>query len=409
MSFNKLKKSSIILLGLAVKIIALVVRPNKDYWVFGAGKGEDFIDNSKFLFLHVAHHNRKIHPIWITTNKRVISQLRTEGYECYHNYSAKGIFSILKAGVGILCTNRSDIHFFQPSKDKILVNLFHGMPIKKIIYDFEGHNLKRNPFYDKIWNVFAATSKWEDSRLIPSTAEFFNESLSTAFKTENVYVTGLPRNDIFFYDTHVKEKFKGIDNHKKWKLSDKRIVSYLPTHRKFGKGKINPIPFIDDQEMQDFLSNANTILLYKAHYNYAIHKDRIPDEKSVMNISHWDIDTQYLLKISDVLITDYSSCLFDFLLLDRPILLYFYDNYAIEDNHLYFDIEDPHYAPGPIIRNQKELKRILVGVIETGDPFRQKRQKFVQKYHKFRDGKSSLRIVESINNILSDRGDLSDV
>ena len=97
-----------------------------------------------------------------------------------------------------------------------------------------------------------------------------------------------------------------------------------------------------------------------------------------------DFDPQELLFISDLLITDYSSCYIDYLLLKRPVIFYFYDSYETEDNELYFTPQD--HKVGDVCYSEEEL----LGSIQNPRYFDS------DLYHKYTDSNSSERIFKRI-------------
>ncbi len=119
-------------------------------------------------------------------------------------------------------------------------------------------------------------------------------------------------------------------------------------------------------------------------------------DRPILAISKSKIDTQELLYISDFLISDYSSCYIDYLLMNKPIILYFYDNYKNEDTGLYFDVEKAENAPGKTIFREKDLFESLKNWIGQGDDESDLRQKFLDLYFTHQDGDSSARIADDI-------------
>ena len=99
---------------------------------------------------------------------------------------------------------------------------------------------------------------------------------------------------------------------------------------------------------------------------------------------------------SDVLITDYSSVWFEYLLLDKPIIYYVpdYDKY-MSDRGLYLDFNE---VPGLIIKeNKDELKRAIINSEYNNERYDLKRQKFSDIYMGDCDGKATDKLLERIN------------
>ena len=213
--------------------------------------------------------------------------------------------------------------------------------------------------------------------------------MKSAFNNNRTYISGQPRNDLFF-----QENAKNIK--RQLKISNNYIITYMPTHRKYGKGNQNPILFLNDKKVESFFNEINIKLLIKLHPN-------MPSEMeitntSILNLTNLITDPQELLYISDILITDYSSCVVDYLLLNRPIIFYLYDDYEkVEENNLYFNLED--YCPGSIAKNESQLFSEINKAFYDKLYFLDKRQKILKLFNKYNDGSSSNRLFSLINNL----------
>jgi len=150
-----------------------------------------------------------------------------------------------------------------------------------------------------------------------------------------------------------------------------KIVLYAPTFRKGNSMEAYNIDFEKLTEEMCKKFGGQWLILVKLHPNIAESEFYLPD--SVINMSNYpDITDLYV--ISDVLITDYSSAMFDYSLLDRPVFLYASDieDYK-EDRDLYFDIFD---LPFPCSENNEELAENIRN-FDNGV--------YQQKLHEFRD------------------------
>src|SRR5690606_24802187 len=108
-------------------------------------------------------------------------------------------------------------------------------------------------------------------------------------------------------------------------------------------------------------------------------------------------DVQELLCAADVLITDYSSVMFDYAILDRPIVLFCYDleHYRDELRGFYLDFEAE--APGRIVKTQAELEQALVVAARDGDAAHaERRRTFRETYAPLDDGLAASRVVDEV-------------
>jgi CDP-glycerol glycerophosphotransferase (TagB/SpsB family) len=352
----------------------------KNKWIFGAQNGEAFIDNSKYFFEYVNENHENITPIWITRSKEVIKSLRTKKYKVYHNLSLRGIWYSATAEVVIFCTTRSDILFVFPKRKRKIVNLWHGMPMKKIAYDHAPHKPENKNWRGRLWDKFVAGFQHKDVDLIPSTSEFFVDILRSAFRNENVVIAGQARTDAFDkWDPNEIKQRLGFSN-------DDKIVVYMPTHRAYGKGEMNPRIFEHNEKAQEYFEENKVKIVWKFHKNMLKHysPDNVNLKSCFVDLTGKNLDPQELLYISDILITDYSSCYIDYLLLKRPVIIYLYDNYETEDNELYFSPQD--HNVGEVCYSEKELLRSI----------QNPRYFHSDLYHKYTDSNSCERIMQRI-------------
>ena len=202
-----------------------------------------------------------------------------------------------------------------------------------------------------------------------------------------IKVLGMPRCDAFFQP----ERFE----HEKWidGLDDKVVISYLPTHRMYGKGDLSPIPFINRPEIQEWMRNHNIVLLVKQHPNMIPKLNDIINNDVIIDITKLGIEAQVCLYHSDVLISDYSSVWIDFLLFKRPTLFYLYDDFNDNDCGTYFDVKD--YFSDYVCYNEDDLFG-KIKAIKTDYGRMCPSDNLVRKFHKFVDGNSCERYYSEI-------------
>ena len=208
---------------------------------------------------------------------------------------------------------------------------------------------------------------------------------------------GYPRNDILVNENNeskineIKDKL-GIDK-------DKKIILYAPTWRDNEYYKSGVYKFateMDFDAMQNALSDEY-ILIVKFHY---LVKDKMDwkkyDDFIIECNEMWDIQELYL--ISDILITDYSSVMFDYALLNRPMLFFTYDLEFYKDNlrDFYFDINT---VPGPLLETTEELVNFIKNNAkeEYFEKYGVKYQAFKEKYNEFDDGNASKSVINILN------------
>ncbi|MFI0933489.1 CDP-glycerol glycerophosphotransferase family protein [Streptomyces sp. NPDC021019] len=213
---------------------------------------------------------------------------------------------------------------------------------------------------------------------------------------ERLLRTGYPRNDALIAEHDRAETegrlprpplagVLGLDDHKK-------TVLYAPTFRG-GPGKQRRTRLLlDVREFAERFGDTHTLLV-RAHY---LESARLPlcPPGTVVDVSrHHDVSE--LLTLTDVLITDYSSIMFDFALLDRPVVLFAPDleAYAAERGS-YFDLRER--APGPVTETQEELFATLTELKRSDTRYADRRRAFVRQFGTYDRGDAARRTVAAV-------------
>lgn len=217
-----------------------------------------------------------------------------------------------------------------------------------------------------------------------------------AMNIENVKATGFPRTDTFF-DKKYKENIQKSFYQEYPELKNKKIILFAPTYR----GSTLPTAYYDFEQLdlkklQKALGKDYVFIIkwHPAVYNKLEHNDLVFDTSNYKGFVY-DFskkrDINDLLIVSDILITDYSSVIFDYLLLDKPIIYYTYDLEKYnEERGLYFDFEE--YVYGNIATNIEEL----IKCIKKPSMDKEKRKKFYKKFMSACDGNSTKKTYEYI-------------
>lgn len=218
--------------------------------------------------------------------------------------------------------------------------------------------------------------------------KFYAEGFGISDK--NVLATGVPRTDIFS-DEDYAQKVKADFYSRHPKLKDKKIILFAPTFRGNGQNSayypidvFNPNKFFED-------TNGEYAILIKLHpfckEKYVINKKY---KDYIIDLSNED-ELNDLLFVTDLLITDYSSSVFEASLLNIPMLFFAYDLYQyISERDFYCDFET--FVPGKIVFTQEEMTK----AIKIEDYESEKIDSFKHKFFKDLDGKSSQRVADAI-------------
>ena len=364
---NKIFRKLFLILMSYVSLISIRA---KNIFVFGSWFGDKFSDNPKYLYL-AALKDRDIRAIWITKNKQVYKYLNSQGYETYLYKSIKGIYYQFCAKYYFICTSLNDVNNYLIN-GSIIINLWHGIPLKKIMWDDKITNTyyRKNKIEKLFYNIFKSIMPRYNEYLISSSPQV-SKIYKNAFriKEQNIFQFGQPRNDVFFDETLEDRDFP--DLYKK-----KTVILFMPTHRKEGKVKIDSESLFDLEELNNFCSANDIIFLIKKHYYHKNERDNLERFTNIEDITDKSYDTQMLLKYANILITDYSSCYIDYLLLNRPIVFYNYDykEYLINDRELYYPYDK--VTPGIKVTTFNELYAALKNILlKNKDEFFEERNK----------------------------------
>lgn len=170
------------------------------------------------------------------------------------------------------------------------------------------------------------------------------------------------------------------------------MIFYMPTFR---ESEILFFENFDRDDFQIFLEENNTLFCIKLHPKSKLNEEfRNIQSENIMVINK-DADPYVFLKMADVLITDYSSIYFDYLLLDRPIIFFAYDleEYLNDSREMYFDYDE--FTPGEKVNNYHELKKSILRCVnldnENRDEYSDSRRKIREKV--FDEKMSSLKCI----------------
>jgi CDP-ribitol ribitolphosphotransferase len=187
---------------------------------------------------------------------------------------------------------------------------------------------------------------------VPAYSEAFHQP-AERFVTD----IGIPRTDLFFDETRVNAAPRSVREHFGIP-ADKRIALYAPTFRGDSRFEAAYHDSLDLERMKEACGDT-WVLLVRLH-PFVRQGAPIPHQLADFAIDASDHpDINELMLASDVLITDYSSAIFEFALLERPMIFFAPDHEAYEaERGFYFDYRTG--VPGPVLSSTDEVARALV-------------------------------------------------
>lgn len=268
-------------------------------------------------------------------------------------------------------------------------------PETTYIQTWHGSALKRMGFDEPEWKLRSRAEQAAQQRTLDRFDRFLVRSehdvrtLARAFrlKEKTLLRVGYPRNDAL---VRARESSRrpplaaelGIPE-------DKKVLLYAPTFRQRGQRRFE-LPF-DVERFADRFGDRY-VLLVRSHYlNHVVLPPSVRGR--VIDVSsHHDVTP--LLALADGLITDYSSVMFDYALLDRPMFFFTYDyeEYVHEGRGTYFDLLER--APGPVVRTEDDLYAALGSLQEQSAKYSGARERFLADFGEYDTGHAAQSIVD---------------
>lgn len=344
--------------------------PKKNIVYFESFHGKQFSDNPKAIFDYLNENETSLKLVWGAT-KGYEDVFKNQNIPHIQRFSLRWFFVMPRAKYWVINT-RTPL-WLAKSKGTTYIQTWHGTPLKRIGIDIEEVNIPgyTKKSYDA--EFLKETKRWD---YLLSSSDYTTEKFKEAFDFKGTIIEkGFPRNDqLINKEKHQKTINRlrtalGIKNHQ-------RIVLYAPTWRETDKKTSDGYEFSIEFPYEEFVKEfpADVVLLVRMHYLVAKDIDFSKWENKIINVSE-GFDMSDLLLISDCLITDYSSCMFDFSLTNLPMIFYMPDIRQYEEDIRGFYQPIEKLLPGPII----ETPNVLIESLRHFD-----HEQFEDKYREFK-------------------------
>ncbi|MEV0009409.1 CDP-glycerol glycerophosphotransferase family protein [Streptomyces sp. NPDC047973] len=284
-----------------------------------------------------------------------------------------------------IVTNTHLPEWFERREGQFVVQTWHGTPLKRI-----GRDLAGTPFADAAYmaSMPRRAAQWS---VLVSPNSFSTPVLRRAFGYEGeVLECGYPRNDLL----HAADRAKVADTvRRSLGVPDgKRVVLYAPTWRE-DLPKRSGLYGLDlqlDLEQARRALGDDHVLLVRRHYLVG---GSVPPSDFVRDVSRHP-DVTRLMLISDVLVTDYSSLMFDFAQTGRPMLFHTYDLEHYRDTLRGFCFDFEKRAPGPLITDSAAVVEALRDPEAATAGHREAYDAFRESFCDLDDGTAAVRVVD---------------
>ncbi len=360
--------------------------PLRDAVMFVSWKGKQCGDNPLGIARELRRRGDDREHIWAVSDWSVPVPdgargvlLRTEEY-----YEALGRCKYLIA-------NDDMPGNYQKRDGQVYVQTWHGTPLKRIGFDIEQPQfISGTGYFDHLARDVA---RWD---LLLSPNPFSTAIMRGAFRFDGeVCESGYPRNDVLHSSAaadiaaQVRRRI-GLPE-------DKKVVLYAPTWRDnqyYASGRYR-FDFRLDLEQAWQTLGDDYVILVRGHHHMA---DDVPVGARpgfALNVTGYPDITELFL-VSDILVTDYSSVMFDFAPTGKPMLFFTYDleQYRDDLRGFYFDFEAE--APGPLLSSTEDVAQAIGEAGQVAARHRAAYEAFTAKYCPLDDGKAGARACDAI-------------
>lgn len=343
--------------------------------VFESMWGAKYSCNPRHLYEYIDKNYPEYKCVWSLNDQRIPIKgngirVRRHSQE-YYRYLAKAKY---------LINNVNFPNEYVKREGQIEIQTMHGTPLKTFGLDVTEelpNENSRKKYIEKNsrWDYLVVQGKFMESKAYDC----------FGYKKE-ILKTGYPRTDILFN----RDENQALYIKRRLGLPlDKKIILYAPTWRVRGNFDLQ----LDLEKMKKELADEY-ILLIRLHYFSPVSENMVIDNEFTFDLQPYR-SIENLYQIADIVITDYSSVMFDYILLDKPMLFYIYDleDYRDRLRGIYVDIEKG--APGPIAFDTDEVVYTIHNLDDEMEKCRDRIYDFKEKYVGYENPDSCKMVVDA--------------
>jgi len=353
--------------------------------LFESGVGKQYADSPKEIYEEIIKRNLDYRIVWVCNNNIRLKDV--ENTKRIKRLSPSYYYYLAKAKYWI--NNQNLPTYIQKRPQTTYLQTWHGTPLKKMLHDIDNVMGRSDDYVER---VSQAVQTWD---YLISPSAYATEAFKSAFQYDgDILEIGYPRNDVFY-----KENRNEIAQKVRSRLhipKNKKVILYAPTFRDNQATRNNRFTFNIEMDLFDMQKELGEeyIILLRMHVAVT-NKLKLDEELDsfVFDVSRYS-DMQELLLITDILITDYSSVMFDFANTKRPMLFFTFDleTYRDDVRGFYMDFEEK--APGPLLKNTDEIIEHVKNIDEMTKQYQRKYEDFYQKYCYLEDGNATKRATD---------------
>lgn len=358
----------------------------QNYVMFESFLGRSYSDSPKYVYEYLQkNYPGQYKCVWVLRDKNKdipYAHVKVKRFSIrYAYYLAVSKYFVF---------NMRQPVFMKVKKDQVFCETWHGIPIKRIMFDQEevtgpDRKYKETAYkQSRLWNYLVSPNYY--------CTDVFKSCF--LFDEERIIETGYPRNDILHeqnpeFVKMIKDRI-GIPEGKK-------AILYAPTFRDnefYELGQYKYTCALDFNYMKQMLGDEY-VLLMRTHYLIADAVDTTGLEDFVINVCNYE-DIAELYLVSDMMISDYSSVAFDYANLRRPMIYYTYDLEDYRDNLRGFYIDIEKELPGPLVYTTQEVADAIKNIDQISEQYKERYDAFYDKYCHLEDGHSTERVVKQV-------------
>jgi CDP-glycerol glycerophosphotransferase len=357
--------------------------------------GSQYGCNPKYISEYILrnYHPDKFDLVWAFNKIDSIQSI--PGVRMVKTMSFKYFYELCTSK--IIITNFRTTDLFVKRKNQYYIQTWHSsLRLKQIEKDTENTLPKHY--------VHMAKKDSLKCDLLLSGSRFGTEIFKRSFWYEGeIFEHGIPRNDLLFQ----RDSYKSNEIKQKLKIPyESKVLLYAPTFRKGNSLEVYDLDYSQIVEKLTTKFGGEWIVLVKLHPHLLSQSSQLVYGEKVIDVTTYD-DIQELLLITDTLISDYSSLIFDFSITKRPCFLYVPDfiEYTSKDRNLYFDLMELPFisaaSNGDLLKKIEEFQN---------EEYLKSLSSFLDQIGTYEDGKASEHLLNHINKICfkSKRGDVNE-
>ena len=358
--------------------------PIADLAVFDSHGGKQYSCNPRAVYEELRRRDAGLDCVWITRDGQVTvpdgGRVVVRGSREHYELAARARFIV---------SNMLQADWYRRPPGQLYLQTWHGTPLKRICLDVETPQFPTGVAYHD--RVRADVVNWD---ALLSENAFSTPIFRKAFGFDgDILEFGYPRNDVLSSPESAERASRvrrqlGLP-------AGTRTVLYAPTWRDDATTRAGGFGFPQHLDLDAVTQalGADHVMLVRAHQKMREAMVTGVADSRIIDVTPYP-DIADLLLIADVLITDYSSVMFDFAVTGRPMLFFTYDLERYRDKLRGFYLDFEAEAPGPLLRTSDDVIDSLRDLDDVSSGYRAAYDAFAARFCRLDDGHAAARTVD---------------